>query len=457
MAMKDTQKTHGDKIKASNTSFGDYCETVISREGSSRGTGYIESNKILVADGKLHVGWLDAGRGGKEPVRIKTLDLKSNEWSDTVTLGMAHDNHGGPVIVRDGNGYLHTLFGPHYHPFSYRRSVRPNDTSEWTPAESCGEACTYPSMVCDANNTLHMVCRGSNKPRKILYFRREEGKPWSKGRALIESTNKDNGYRCYRCSLFLDNKGCLHLGFMLFGGEHFKDAQEKGLAGYMCSEDSGETWTHFDGKVVKGLPTDADFERVPVTENCIRTSNLVVDPDRIPYITTVSTGFRGYSGKWGEAILWKRHAKGWQTIPLNAYIEDIYPRHRASWAEPSMSFNGEGRLFIALTVVDSRSVDPEDATLSGTHVGRPKSIFGNASSKLVLLTSGDSGRSFEARRIGQNIPDIPAWLPSLERHTGHNEIVVPHLLYTLGFSGTNNTPADVNTEIRLITCKAECK
>lgn len=98
---------------------------IISQTGSTRGTGYIENNKILTMDGKMHVTWLDAGLGGPEPVRIRTFDLKSGEWSATYTLGEAYDNHGSPTIVNDGDGYLHAVFDGHFGPLCYRRSVRP--------------------------------------------------------------------------------------------------------------------------------------------------------------------------------------------------------------------------------------------------------------------------------------------------------------------------------------------
>ena len=424
----------------------------ISDAGSTRGSAYIENNKILMACGSLHVAWLDAGRGGMEGVRIRTLDLQHGRWAAAVTLGEADDNHGGPTIVRDGSGYLHVLFGPHGNPLSYRRSLRPDDASAWTPVERFGLRCTYPSMVCDSANTLHMVCRDSSTPGwTLMYYRRKAGGAWSDGRPLIESTLKDNTYRCYRASLFLDASDVLHLGFMLFGGQAFKDAQTKGLAGYLRSADAGKTWTDAEGARVEPLPTDTGFDRIPVKDNCIRTGNLVVAADGVPCTVTVSTGFRGYHAKWGEATLWMRGADGWQALSLNPYIEAVYPGYRASWAEPSLSITDDGRLFVALTVVDARSVDPRDAGTSGQHCGRPKSIFGNASSRLALLISDDGGHTFSAQRVGKDVANVPSWIPSLERVTGHNQLAMPHLLYTHGDTGQGCNPKDIATEIRLVS------
>ena len=459
--MTSVLASEADNVGAGHTGPIGFHEVMISAKGSTRGTAYIENNKIIMACGRLHVAWLVAGRGGKEGVRIRTLDLQRGQWSAAVTLGEADDNHGGPALTRDENGYLHVLFGPHSNPLSYCRSVRPDDASQWTTVEHFGVRCTYPSMVCDSGNTLHMVCRDSSTPGwTLMYYYRKEGGSWSDGRPLVEPTDKDGKYRCYRGTLFLDRKGVLHLGFMLFGGQAFKDAQAKGLAGYLRSEDAGRTWTHFDGTVVEDLPTDTGFERIPVRDNCIRTSNLVVDSNGIPCIVTVSTGFRGYQAKWGEAILWKRGTDGWQASPLNPFIEEVYPGHRASWDEPSLSVSDDGQLFVALTVVDSRLVDPEDARISGLHCGRPKSIFGNASSRIALLVSADGGRTFAARRVGRDVTGVPSWLPSLERFTGHNKIGIPHLLYTHCVTGEAAKganlcrPKDVAGEIRLVSFDA---
>ena len=104
-------------------------EITISTEASSRATAYTAANKIIQHDGKLHVTWLDSGQGRREPVRIRTLDLASGEWSPAYSLGVAQDNHGGAAITIDAEGYLHTVFGPHTEPFWYRRSQKPNDAT----------------------------------------------------------------------------------------------------------------------------------------------------------------------------------------------------------------------------------------------------------------------------------------------------------------------------------------
>lgn len=108
---------------------------LFSLEGSGRATANLESPKIVSFEGKTHVAWLDSPKEGFR-IRIRTMDQSSGDGSEKWTIGEAQENHGGPALTIDEEGYLHILFYSHHHPFRYRRSVRPNDASEWLPALS---------------------------------------------------------------------------------------------------------------------------------------------------------------------------------------------------------------------------------------------------------------------------------------------------------------------------------
>jgi len=119
----------------------------LSHNGCGRATGYAESNKIVTIGEKTHAVWLDS-EGDKFLVRVRTLDRETETWSPVYTVGEAHDNHGGPALTADSAGHLHIVYFPHHHPFRYRRSVRPNDASEWADEILFGKLCTYSSLVC---------------------------------------------------------------------------------------------------------------------------------------------------------------------------------------------------------------------------------------------------------------------------------------------------------------------
>ena len=85
--------------------------------------------------------WLDSPTEGFR-VRVRTLDRTTGQWSPTYTIGHAHDNHGGPALTIDGDGFLHVVYFPHHHAMRYRKSKRPGDASEWEPEILFGETNT---------------------------------------------------------------------------------------------------------------------------------------------------------------------------------------------------------------------------------------------------------------------------------------------------------------------------
>jgi hypothetical protein len=97
--------------------------SILSGEGSGRATAYLESGKIVTHGGRTHVCWLDRPPEGFR-VRVRSLDHSSGEWGPTVTVGVAHDNHGGPALTMDDDGFLHIVYHAHHHPMRYRRSRR---------------------------------------------------------------------------------------------------------------------------------------------------------------------------------------------------------------------------------------------------------------------------------------------------------------------------------------------
>ena len=151
---------------------------VLSTNGSDRATRLVQANKIVTYEGKTHVAWLDWLADSK----ISTFDINSGLWSPTTTIGTGQDNHGGPALAVDSNGYLHTIFGPHAGPFQYKVSAQPNNSSSWNAQPGFAPSATYPSFVIDANDTLHLTYRGSGStlyPLNLVYQRLPKNGTWS--------------------------------------------------------------------------------------------------------------------------------------------------------------------------------------------------------------------------------------------------------------------------------------
>ena len=80
--------------------------------------------------------------------------------------GVEVDSHNQPVVGVDGTGYIHVLLGSHgtmennYETVLHTRSENPLDASSFTkPIRLPASGCTYPDLVIDRNDTLHVVCR----------------------------------------------------------------------------------------------------------------------------------------------------------------------------------------------------------------------------------------------------------------------------------------------------------
>ncbi|MEE4274366.1 MAG: BNR-4 repeat-containing protein [Thermoleophilia bacterium] len=176
------------------------------------------------------------------PTYVGVYDRATNKVTRRVRAAFGHpvnDSHCTPAMVIDSRGYIHLVAGAHHRPFRYTRSVRPLDISEWKPevkvldsgfwtedTDSDGEGRqTYASLVCGADDTLHLVFRQMRRSRTGLfplvpyfalsYQKRPLGEPWSKARMLAYSAG-GGGYVNYYHKLTTDQNGRLYLSFNVY-------------------------------------------------------------------------------------------------------------------------------------------------------------------------------------------------------------------------------------------------
>ena len=71
--------------------------TVLSKTGSTRGTAYGMSNKIITHEGKTHVVWLDQ----IHKTYVATYCHEAKTWSDPVFVADGDDNHAGAAMTMD--------------------------------------------------------------------------------------------------------------------------------------------------------------------------------------------------------------------------------------------------------------------------------------------------------------------------------------------------------------------
>ncbi|MFP4500681.1 MAG: BNR-4 repeat-containing protein [Candidatus Hydrogenedentota bacterium] len=394
--------------------------TLLSAEGCGRATGYAEANKIVTRDGKTHVAWLDSIDDGFR-VRVRTLNRATGTWSPAYTVGKAHDNHGGPALSMDAEGYLHICYYPHHHPMRYRRSRKPNDASAWTEAEEFGARTTYPTLVCGKDNTLYCTCRESGDgPWRSNLYTKKPGGTWQGPHTIMVSQHR--GYSHFMDALaWGPDHETLHLSTRIYSDEPARGH----TVGYMCSHDGGTSWENAQGETI-ALPATAEtidhVAHAPEGPGVgLRAGSVAADRNGVPYVL-----YSDYDATPAEAFLAvPAAAGGW----VKRRLRPAMPEALADYGllTPGVVSIGKGgRIYLALTAAERR----EDATAS---------LWGKPAHKVVWMELEEFHGAVTARVVSDRDDTTPAWLPNLERATGHNAVTRPGLIYTAGGPGEKNT------------------
>ncbi len=230
---------------------------------------------LATRDGKTHIVWgettpVDEDAPGV-PTYCATYDHATGKLGDKAFMAYAppaNDVHNAPAICLDSEGYLHVLTGAHGAPFHYTRSLKPNDAySGWTEpvevlttgsisdntdADGNGRQ-TYISLLCDPEDTLHIVYRqwrsrvddyhGENLYGALSYQTRPKDGPWSEARPIV--VPPVSGYSIYYHKLTIDRRGNLWLAYQYYSGD---EIYRKSFLAHnphhtlIVSKDLGTTW-----------------------------------------------------------------------------------------------------------------------------------------------------------------------------------------------------------------------
>jgi len=371
---------------------------LLSEHGSTRSTRYAVTNKIVTLDGKTHVAWLDS----ISQTMVATYEHGADAWADAVKVGDGADNHGGPALTCDSRGFLHVIFGPHTGPFQHARSASPNDASEWVRLPDFGDQATYPSVVCDDADTLHIVYRGGDDPRKLLYQRRPKEGAWTRPTALARP-GIPSGYTHYHAALTIARDQSLHISYDLY----FNGAAK--CAGHMMSRDRGHTWTLADGTVLDPPVTPASQVFFKRTDDALKTVGIVCDSASRPWITVTASE------------IWRHDGSAWHCISLDTTLLRGIDAGKLSGLGPP-AIDGADRLYIP-------------ALLDG---------------RVIVLHSADQGRSFAALDVFPPDVTLPHTGLTVERPTGHHPVAVPWLLFATGEKGPDCFGEGIYQQVRAV-------
>ena len=383
----------------------------LSQHGSGRATAYAEANKIVTVGEKIHVTWLDSVQDGFR-VRIRTLDRRSGQWSQTWTVGPAHDNHGGPTLTVDSRGHLHVVYFPHHNPFRYRSSLKPNDASKWSDEVQFGRKLTYPTLVCGPDDTLYLTARRSHArmPWTVEMWKKPVGKAWEMVGTILRS--RAGGYSHFQEALAWgpDHKR-LHLSVRIY-----ENGGSVEVVGYMFSDDFGKTWRGGNGRVIE-QPVSAETIDVIASGGRVegksshKCGTISVTADGQPVIV-----YSASSSPGAEMIVATPDGKSaWRRHGLASAVARQWPDWRIGPAA-EVSINRQGTMYVLATMASEGKND------------------------VALISSKDLGRTIKLERPAAGVKQAKKWLANLERVTGHHRVDGrPGMIFTAGTRGKGNT------------------
>jgi len=205
---------------------------------SPLGTG--EGNSTYTKGSKTHLVYLSSNpvpsNPNGTPQYIVTYDRATNSMLSPVLLGVnghgGPDVHNGPAITADSNGYLHVILGGHHDNLMYTRSLQPNSsTGRWTAPIAIGELIdvgneggyTYPSVVMDNQNTLHVVARSAHDGYQfgLDYMRKTTNGAWeNRGHIVLPFRQY---YGTWFQKLTVDENDRLFLNYSYYGDQFSDD------------------------------------------------------------------------------------------------------------------------------------------------------------------------------------------------------------------------------------------
>ncbi|WP_438483002.1 BNR-4 repeat-containing protein [Oleiharenicola lentus] len=415
---------------------------VLTERGSGRASAYQEQGKIITFGEKTHVVWLDAEADGFH-VRGRTLDRVTGQWSPIVLIGEAQDNHGGPSLTVDSQGYLHIVYYPHHEPCRYRRSTRPNDLSAWEPEIQFGEGITYPSMICSPDDTLVLTARhayylpGSGDATRIdqELWKKPKNGDWR--RESIVMTSRVNGYAQLPAALAWGKDGrTIHLSTRIY--EKTIAGVERQTLAYMVSADAGITWAKSDGTLVP-LPATADTMDIIAGDVSglrpgLASGPLGVDAQGNPHVL--------YSAAIGKQtrlyLATPVVGLGWTRRDLSAYLpESIKGWNVTLGMGGGFTFSETGRATLVAVAVN---VPLEERT--------PLKEWAHPTCEIVRLWSDDGMKTFQSEILAPVNAQQTHWLPNLEHPTGHNRVPKePGIIYTVGGAGGGLKDLDLKNQV----------
>lgn len=287
-------------------------------------TYYTTHRPTAIRHGGMHDRTFFAyGDFSRDPA-IRYFDHDTKELSDAVIIGRTQipdDAHGNPSILIDDAGYIYAFYGCHHHPIQMRRSVRPEDISEWTAEVLIADMATYPQPWMLDSTTMILSYR-KKYPDGQPYYRTADwsyvtsadfGATWSEPTSLIVQPY------IYVYALTAVGTGdgvkTFHIAFTPFDYRHKRYSNIY----YLYSDDGLETFKGRGGRML-GTPPFEVAQTEIIYDSRYQSSHIndfALDGNDNPYILlNVGPWYQTAPSGPGEWRLAVHTGGGWTSHPI---------------------------------------------------------------------------------------------------------------------------------------------
>jgi hypothetical protein len=392
----------------------------LTETGCDRATAYTMSNKVVQVGDNLLATWIDVDYLNHWALVSSSTGQILNQGTIGFNL---EDNHCGAGMWKDSNDNIYVVTGSHWWGRYFDAfKVNVDGTDVTVNHQGMLGRGTYPAVMVDSNDTLHLAYRYGPYD-SVRYMRRPDGGSWTAPTELVtRDPRSGSAYQYWTQAFGLGADGRLHQVFLNY---NLNTGSVVYGASHAYSDDGGVTWNQYGtgsfamGTQVQDLATFSTPEHethdgpYSAPHPHINLSNPVIDDGGLPWVVFDNGSDRA-------AYLYHYDGTEWISYPLNDLIEEVFPGFGAN-AQSALSRHADGTLEILLNTgpLSRSSGDTTDD-------------WGNPETEIVRILMDPDTLEAWAEGVAPADPDEARWLPAIQQWTPLDPFDSPAMLYTYG-------------------------
>ncbi len=332
--------------------------------------------------------------GPEADTYIMAYNHSNREWSDSVKVDDHRpeniaDDHGGPSLLVDKDGYIHVVSTAHAYWLYHKKSTNPEDISSWETISPLEDIHTYPQLFENSSGAIYFFYRGNGDGgghTEDWNYRTSSdgGENWSNATSVLHGNtvgaeSEDINYGWYT-NFIKGNNDTIHMSAVVVNENLTSDYNRVNI--YYMYMDLNGTWRDANGTQIP-MPlnkTYADQSNIinvyNSSTNCTNNARVDVDENNNPYIIFLTGPCNDGGGNYSHKFA-RWNGTSWEVGDIGAYAVNIFDSN-------------------ALNVVSSGEIEAYLTT--GTPKGLPAEEylselggFGLVGGSIEKWVSGDGG------------------------------------------------------------------